>query len=1083
MSNPFTPVKLAATDGKRTVKGQAASQSVAYRQDHAETHPFAPLRQNNQVECFTNGAAYFTRVLAAMRAAKKSIFITGWQVNWDVELEVGTRLIDVLHECIKDNKEMRVYVLPWMSPKVGVDTGDLETMLAIFQLNAGLETMQAFCCPAGAQSDYEGSEGAAFSHHQKAIVVDNHTAFVGGIDLAWGRRDDDRFKLTPVERTFNERYNPGVPASETVVPNHGPCLSAMNLLSTTLLQGMWNAGGNSEPGALSKKIDAMLAETNRLAMEAVTGFVRMQSASTDAAKWFVEQNVVVVNGLASTSAESLVKAANAVSTQCSLMQVPNLYGSVQSMKVRSSPALTKASGLEEMEQGMRQEANATIHKIANLHSFLSPLDHMQVSEDPSVIKSVKSMERSTRATVNKTIDGASTVVFQVQEKAESGRQVCLQIGPTTERSVNAAKVAIKEGKEAVKSTVEAGVNFLQSEIMRNLNELRGAVSELILGTKSSARQAADKAMSEVNQGQIQAVIEKFKSLLKSIYMSQLAINWAHASIHPLLLDPKTKQAAGSVLGIGQPREPWQDAHCGFTGPAVYDVAMNFIARWNVCQDRYITEAAFGGEDEAIVRWLTTTLRNRVKIKGKLLPAVPAPQQPNVDVAVRVLRSASKKMCQQEAREQGIKDVSKITEQREIQNQMLNLIAGATDYIYIENQFFQTDFGEPSIDVFSAAGHKLRSGPVQFLMSDFANDMKAKLSSAKAQGKNLLPANEIGNALGKRIADAIRWDKPFHVYLVLPVHPEGMLNDIAIVGQIHWTMQSLVFAENSLLNQVKQAIAARALCKNPLDKSAWDEAMRLAKQKDPVLKTSPAAKVKESECDKYVTLLNLRTAEKVNEIVRTEQIYVHSKLLIVDDRQMIIGSANINDRSQSGKRDSELAVMLIDSKKEKAPLRETTHVNPLAREYRKNLWKKHFAISSGGNEFVKPASDMATLMESPASDKTIKAVQQIARANAAVYASAFAHVPAGSAPGNARSLWPVCPMKSSAKAAEAAAQNMPFEKAFWAKKSKAPALGEILGHFTALPIYWTAGENNHPGEMSVMLLTQNDPRDEATYANA
>jgi phosphatidylserine/phosphatidylglycerophosphate/cardiolipin synthase-like enzyme len=46
-------------------------------------------------------------------------------------------------------------------------------------------------------------------------------------------------------------------------------------------------------------------------------------------------------------------------------------------------------------------------------------------------------------------------------------------------------------------------------------------------------------------------------------------------------------------------------------------------------------------------------------------------------------------------------------------------------------------------------------------------------------------------------------------------------------------------------------------------------------------------------------------------VVTEQIYVHSKLMIVDDRTCIIGSANINDRSMLGNRDSEIAVVIED----------------------------------------------------------------------------------------------------------------------------------------------------------------------------
>lgn len=44
---------------------------------------------------------------------------------------------------------------------------------------------------------------------------------------------------------------------------------------------------------------------------------------------------------------------------------------------------------------------------------------------------------------------------------------------------------------------------------------------------------------------------------------------------------------------------------------------------------------------------------------------------------------------------------------------------------------------------------------------------------------------------------------------------------------------------------------------------------------------------------------------------TEIIYVHSKLMIVDDRMAICGSANINDRSLLGNRDSEFCVVIQD----------------------------------------------------------------------------------------------------------------------------------------------------------------------------
>jgi phospholipase D1/2 len=47
----------------------------------------------------------------------------------------------------------------------------------------------------------------------------------------------------------------------------------------------------------------------------------------------------------------------------------------------------------------------------------------------------------------------------------------------------------------------------------------------------------------------------------------------------------------------------------------------------------------------------------------------------------------------------------------------------------------------------------------------------------------------------------------------------------------------------------------------------------------------------------------------NSIPVTEIIYIHSKLMIIDDEVALIGSANINDRSLNGNRDSELAIIV------------------------------------------------------------------------------------------------------------------------------------------------------------------------------
>ncbi|CAE6425545.1 unnamed protein product [Rhizoctonia solani] len=66
-------------------------------------------------------------------------------------------------------------------------------------------------------------------------------------------------------------------------------------------------------------------------------------------------------------------------------------------------------------------------------------------------------------------------------------------------------------------------------------------------------------------------------------------------------------------------------------------------------------------------------------------------------------------------------------------------------------------------------------------------------------------------------------------------------------------------------------------------------------------------------DDYITFFSLRGWGKLaDDVLTTEQVYIHAKCMVVDDRVVIIGSANINDRSQRGDRDSELAAVIRDT---------------------------------------------------------------------------------------------------------------------------------------------------------------------------
>lgn len=63
---------------------------------------------------------------------------------------------------------------------------------------------------------------------------------------------------------------------------------------------------------------------------------------------------------------------------------------------------------------------------------------------------------------------------------------------------------------------------------------------------------------------------------------------------------------------------------------------------------------------------------------------------------------------------------------------------------------------------------------------------------------------------------------------------------------------------------------------------------------------------------YISFLSLRNHALIGDNPKTEIIYVHSKSMIIDDEITLVGSANINDRSLLGTRDSEVCAIVRDS---------------------------------------------------------------------------------------------------------------------------------------------------------------------------
>ena len=85
-------------------------------------------------------------------------------------------------------------------------------------------------------------------------------------------------------------------------------------------------------------------------------------------------------------------------------------------------------------------------------------------------------------------------------------------------------------------------------------------------------------------------------------------------------------------------------------------------------------------------------------------------------------------------------------------------------------------------------------------------------------------------------------------------------------------------------------------------------------------------------------------EKEIEAFVSEELYIHSKLLIADDRTVICGSANLNDRSQLGDHDSEIAMLIEDP----TPLPSLMAGQPyiashFAATLRRQIFRKHLGL--------------------------------------------------------------------------------------------------------------------------------------------
>lgn len=214
-------------------------------------------------------------------------------------------------------------------------------------------------------------------------------------------------------------------------------------------------------------------------------------------------------------------------------------------------------------------------------------------------------------------------------------------------------------------------------------------------------------------------------------------------------------------------------------------------------------------------------------------------------------------------------------------------------------------------------------------------------------------NRVADALYNRILVAHKENKCFRVIIVIPLLAgfQGGLDDngaATVRALTHWQYRSISRGRDSLLYKLHAFLGPKA--------------------------------------SDYISFYGLRTHGVLCDggPPVTSQVYVHSKVMIVDDRISLVGSSNINDRSLLGSRDSEIGIVIEDKEFQDSSMNgEPWKAGKFSFTLRMSLWAEHLGLKNG---------EVNQIMD-PIVEKTYKELwMETARSNAKIYQDVFSCIP-------------------------------------------------------------------------------------------
>ncbi|EUB58483.1 Phospholipase D2 [Echinococcus granulosus] len=883
--------------------------------DYVQINPndsFAPIRRDGQILLCIDGASYMDAVANGIERAQHEIFITDWWLSPEVFLKRPDggdkwRLDFLLKR--KAEEGVRICILIYREVPQALKINSKHTSTWLSSLHPNIHVIR--------HPDHIRDMVLLWSHHEKLVVIDQSIAYMGGIDLCYGRWDRQDHPLIDVDKSKPYRRQ---------VQLQDAAKSAIMALMPVMPMVPMGAESASRTLHHSDSLSVVLTD---MPQEEVDRDRRRRHGSPTSPSPERRLNFATLASVSMAAHIWRRQTGHKEDLEPGIKVMPDgQMGFRSSVRTRKSGRRRRSHGEDgggaggggnvEGEDGMEPTMDIQIPNIGRLQV---PIDaphgatehrrqsserrprHLSSAVPKRVMEFARRHSRSQSVTPPCEIPNRNDAgLSRRPSKPHKPRFSTAEIGNGIQNLF--ARVGSQRRRSPVPKLSESDsdesddIEFVKLGYCKR-RQSRAPLSKLRGGHDTAAGYEIREDLIVLGEESKLAELSH-----RFLFVGKDYENWLFKDADELQIPEEDRINRNEI-----PRMPWHDVGCVVTGSVVSDFARHFIQRWNATRLRKVKRRRGN---------------NKLPIPPMLLPSPPCEPWKQMGIAavsgrrhahqaqMQALRSASRWSLvvnrgggtggeNDFAYEPNNLNITPQFTERSIHNAYIEAIRSSEHYIYIENQFFVSWLNEKTMehDIQSANSNN-NTGP----------------AGLESELQPCLVKNTINQALYDRILRAYREKSPFRVYIILPLLP-GFAGDAGSRDKGTSIHCELLFIRKSLFHGPTALIPRlRFFIPNPKD---------------------------------YISVCGLRTYDTwPDSRLTTEFIYVHSKLMIVDDRKLIIGSANINDRSMLGYRDSELALVAEDvpemgTLQEAMFAGEKVFVGSAARRLRKSLMAEHLGV--------------------------------------------------------------------------------------------------------------------------------------------